>query len=102
MNKKERNALCSTIAAWEWQQGGSVSEASAYGRCARNIIEAMNITPEDLAFHRAYEIFRMTKAEGEDDDYLDALCDLVEADYSALIDMIESVKLRDLRNEVMK
>ena len=62
MNKRDRETLCALVARWEWQQGGSMSEAGAYGRCARNIIEDMGLTAEDLAVHRAYEIFRMSKA----------------------------------------
>ena len=101
MNKKEREALCEQIAKWDWQHGGSSSEASARGRCAQDMIELFGLADhDDLAFSRAYEIFKLTSTTEDDDEYFDILCDNVGNDYKNVIDKIETEGLDKLRDSL--
>ena len=89
MNKRERDAVCALLAAWEWEQGGSSSEASARSRCAAEIKAALNITEDDMQWARTWEIAGLCGIR-EDDQKMDALCDLIGAEgYEAVCDQIE-------------
>lgn len=96
MNKRDRENMAALIASWEWSQARTTSEAAAYGQCARTLIDIFEIAPEDLSFHRAWKLYKLTKAE-DDDAYFDSLSDAIDASYSAVIDMVEAEGLSGFR-----
>lgn len=98
MNKRERETACAMVAAWEWTQGGSSSEAAALSRCAREVISGLQLPADDMRFARAWEIYRLASRDTEDDALFDAIVDRAEADYDGLIELIEQVGFDGLRD----
>lgn len=87
MNKKDIAALAEMLVRWEFRQGGSSSEAATLTRCIEELREAFHITDEQLSVDRAFMICRL--AGDESDEFFDAVCDLVDADYQGLVDKID-------------
>jgi len=87
MNKKEKLAVCELLAGWEFTQGGSASEAAARYSCSDDLRRTLEITAEDMAFHRMWEIAKSVGDTSE--EFTDLLFDAVEADYEAVIDAFE-------------
>lgn len=101
LNKLEKYKICETIAQWEWRQGSSSSEASAYGQCALKIQRLFNLENNDwdLAYARALEIHARAIIQDSSvigDDFFDALCSLIVEDYSHVIDLCESKDMNEL------
>lgn len=93
MNKRERAELVNQIAQWEWQQGGSSSEAAATADCIKNLCRIFNLSDEDLHFDRVWEMGRAVCSQnGEEmsEEWFDALDDLVDENgYQEVITLIE-------------
>jgi hypothetical protein len=93
MNKKERAELLNQIAQWEWQQGGSSSEAAAVTSCIEALCRIFNITSDDLLFDRTWEMGRtvcLRNGEEMTEEWFDALNDVVdEQGYQQTIDLLE-------------
>lgn len=88
------------VAGWEWRRGGSASEASARYACAKEVIETLGLSDEDLEFSRAWQI--STHARFTDDDALfDAFTDMLKVEgYSAVVDLIETKGFDGLRDHL--
>ena len=96
LNKKEKWALCETIASWEYLGGftDSVSGAMSRADCSRDIVKLFNLKDDpDLLFWRVlklHEITKPTELSSEDDVYFDCLMDYAEENgYEALLDLHE-------------
>lgn len=94
LNKKEKNEVCELIANWEWIEGGSSSEASAYARCAEALKNQFRLTNDDsdLSFARAakiQEIVQSIHSDARDEEWLFVLCDMLEENYENTIDLCE-------------
>ena len=88
MNKKEKAAICELLSEWELQTGGSASEAAARYSCAESVRKTLNITAEDMAFDRMWQI---SKSVGDtSEEFTDALIDAIHADYESVIDAFEA------------
>lgn len=90
MKRGEKFVLCGLIAAWEWQQGGSTSEAAAYGRCASSLAQAVGVTDTDadLAFCRAWEVAGLFGDRSDDMVY--ALQDAFEDDTPKVTSLVDA------------
>lgn len=87
MNNREKSSLCSLIARWELQAGGTTSETIQRGACIRDLRDLFAINDSDLVFYRAYQLGRII--DDRSDDALDRLISAVEADYEAVIDALD-------------
>lgn len=93
MNKKEKEALLWQIAEWEWQQGGSSSEAAATSDCVSALRNIFSISDEELLPYQLVILGQLVceRAGAEhSDEWSDTLDDLAEEEgYSAIIDMVD-------------
>lgn len=87
MNKKDVAKLCRLIVDWEFQDGGTSSEAVGRNSCIRQLRDEFNISNDDLSFYRVLQICE--KVGDDSDDLFDAVCDLVDDDYEGLLDAID-------------
>ena len=88
MNKKEKASICALIATWEFQQGGSASEAATRCSCAMEIKTIFNVTESDLASDRCWEIAKLVS--NTSDEFMDRLSDAIDLDYEAVLDALDA------------
>lgn len=99
MNKKERNRLCSLIAEWEWNTLPGSSDSGSVARCGERLQQEFEVTDEELAFYRAWEIRdrllenggKLPDDEDEADAWFDVLTAEIEKDLASVVDQIESM-----------
>ena len=97
MNRKEREAAAFLAARWEWSQGGSASEATAFGACARDLCETLGLTEADMSFPRTYTVWH-DLLRSDDDSFLDELGDYYDQNgSSAFIDLIGNLDEQAIR-----
>ncbi len=94
LNRGEKSLLCSIIADWEYPgKATSISEAMAFGECARTIINMFSLEGEfDLTFFRVLAVLELFGIS-RDDELEDNLIDFIDDNgYKAFVDKVEESK----------
>lgn len=98
LNKREKDMLLTLIAESEWNSNITTTSGCAQvNNFVANIKTLFNISDDDLEFHRAWEIWKLTRLDDTDLEYFDAL-----HDYMGTISYDEFCDYADADRDLLK